>query len=86
MRRAMIDGFAACVSTVNIAEDDKFSSDATELLLTTQYIDLLEAVAQDARANGQLYRNNTTLFLPSDIGAIDRMRERLSMFATAFKK
>jgi len=85
MRRAMIDGFAQCVATVNVAEEDRFSSDATELLLTTQYIDLLEQVAEDARANGQRVQNNTTLFLPADISAIDRMRSRLTMFASAFK-
>jgi regulator of protease activity HflC (stomatin/prohibitin superfamily) len=78
-RRAMIDGFSQSIATVNVADDDKFSSDATELLLTTQYMDMLEAIPHDGQSGVQL-------FLPTDIAAIDSMRDRLTMFATAFKK
>ena len=83
MRSAMVNGFAECVSTVNVSDNEKFSSDATELLLTTQYLDLLEEVANDARS-GQ-YRNETTMFLPTGIDSIAKMRDRLSMFSSAFK-
>ena len=80
-RKAMIDGFAKSVSTANVADDDKFSADATELLLTTQYMDMLENMPKDAGGAG-----GVQLFLPTDISAIDAMRDRLTMFASAFQK
>ena len=83
----MVEGFAACVDTLNVAEDDKFSSDATELLLTTQYMDLLDAVAEDARTRGnERPGTQTQLMLPTGIDAVDEMRARLRVFAGAFKK
>jgi len=84
MRTAMVAGFAECVDTINVSDDDKFTSDATELLLTTQYMDMLEQVAADARASdGQA--NSTNLFLPMGMGAVDEMRSRITIFANAFK-
>ncbi|EGB03557.1 hypothetical protein AURANDRAFT_5106, partial [Aureococcus anophagefferens] len=71
MRGAMIDGFARSVSTLNFADDDKFSGDATQLLLTTQYLDMLEALGRDD-AGG-----TTKLFLPTAMTAVDDMRSRL---------
>ena len=79
MRGAMIDGFAQSVSTLNVADDDKFSGDATQLLLTTQYLDMLEALGRDD-AGG-----TTKLFLPTAMTAVDDMRSRLTMFSKAFK-
>ena len=84
MRTAMVAGFAECVDTINVSDDDKFTSDATELLLTTQYMDMLEQVGADARASdGQA--NSTNLFLPMGMGAVDEMRSRITIFANAFK-
>jgi hypothetical protein len=86
-RSAMVEGFAACVDTLNVTEDDKFSSDATELLLTTQYMDLLDAVAEDARTRGnERPGTQTQLMLPTGIDSVDEMRARLRVFAGAFKK
>ena len=86
-RSAMVEGFAACVDTLNVTEDDKFSSDATELLLTTQYMDLLDAVAEDARTRGnERPGTQTQLMLPTGIDAVDEMRSRLRVFAGGFKK
>ena len=86
-RSAMVEGFAACVDRLNVAEDDKFSSDATELLLTTQYMDLLDAVAEDARTRGnERPGTQTQLMLPTGIDSVDEMRARLRVFAGAFKK
>ena len=74
MRGAMIDGFATCISTVNVADDDKFSADATSLLLTTQYMDMLTDLGRDGVGGG------TKLFLPTDMSGVDEMRNRLTMF------
>ena len=53
--------------------------DATQLLLTTQYLDMLEALGRDD-AGG-----TTKLFLPTAMTAVDDMRSRLTMFSKAFK-
>ena len=75
MRGAMIDGFATCISTVNVADDDKFSADATTLLLTTQYMDMLTDLGRDGGGGA-----TTKLFLPTDMSGVDEMRNRLTMF------
>jgi len=82
MRKAMIDGFALSVATLNVSEDAQYSGDATELLLTTQYLDTLEALAHEAAAHpgGQ----KTKLHLPTGLDAVGHMRDRLAFFKAAF--
>ena len=70
----MVEGFAACVDTLNVTEDDKFSSDATELLLTTQYMDLLDAVAEDARTRGNERPGTQTQNSVDGARAVERSR------------
>ena len=81
-RSALVEGFAGCVDTLNVTEQKKFTADATELLLTTQYMDLLDAVALGARTRAST--TQTHLFLPTGIDAVHDMRSRLRVFSGAF--
>ena len=71
------------VTRGDVTEDDKFSSDATELLFTTQYMDLLDAVAEDARTRGNERPGTQTRAHAADGPIRGRCARAVAVFAGA---
>lgn len=80
MRQAIVDGFRESVEDI-----DHFDISPTDLLLTTQYLDMLEHIGHEASANlsqAELQAGNcsTVLFLPVGMDALESIKQRLNEF------
>lgn len=80
MRQAIVDGFSASVDDI-----DHFGISPTDLLLTTQYLDMLEHIGREASANrnqadSQAENISTALFLPVGTDALETIKQRLNAF------
>ena len=80
-RKAIVDGLRGVVNDFSTNIKGTSSQDVMDLLLLTQYFDVMKEIAKKPTAN-----SGSTIFLPHGPGAIAQMREELKRQAKAAGK